>query len=55
MKETGFIPEQHSKLRATNARRVLQHDIERRLQLAGGAGDDTQHLGRSVLALYCFV
>ena len=44
MKKTVFVPEQHSKLGAANARRVLQDGLEHGLQLAGRTADDTQDL-----------
>src|SRR4051812_25233431 len=44
MEQTAFIPKQHSKLGAASARRVVQHGLEHRLQVARRAADDTQDL-----------
>ena len=46
----AFPKRQDTELRSANPGRVLQHDFEHRLQLAGRTGDDLQHLaGRGLL------
>ena len=45
------LVEQRAELGLANARRILQHRVEHRLQLAGRAGDDLQHLARRGLLL----
>jgi hypothetical protein len=42
---------QYAELGCADARRLLQHGFEHRLQLAGQAGDDAQHLGGRGLLL----
>src|SRR6516164_7875686 len=43
-KRFPFGLKQHAELRLADAHCVLQHGLEYRLQLSGGAGDDAQHL-----------
>ena len=45
---------QSAELGLADARRVLQHGLEHRLQFAGRAGDDPQHLGGRRLLLQRF-
>ena len=45
IEEFVVISEQDAEFRVANPYRILQHGLEYRLQLAGRAGDDTQHLG----------
>src|SRR5262249_10945280 len=47
---TPFVKEQRAELGLANSRRVLQHGLEHRLQLARRTADDAEHFrGRSLL------
>ena len=45
---------QRAKLSVTDAHRILQHRLEHRLQLTGGAADDLEHVGGCGLLLKRF-
>ena len=53
-KRVAFAQEQIAELRLADAGRILQHGLEHRLQVAGRAGDDLQHLGGRGLLLQRF-
>ena len=53
-KASPFIQIHEAELRAANARRVLQHALEHRLQIAGRSADHAQHFGRRRLLLQRF-
>src|SRR5260221_4565571 len=53
MKQAAFKTEQYAKLRPANASGVLEHRPKDRLQIAGRARDDLQHLGGRALLLQC--
>jgi hypothetical protein len=51
VKAFAVIGEQHSERRFAEARRLIEHRVEHRSQVAGGAVDDLQHLGGRGLLL----
>ena len=51
VQDIAVVAKQCAKLCSTDARRVRQHSLEHRLQIAGRARDDLQHLGGRGLLL----
>jgi hypothetical protein len=54
LESVAIEPEHGPEFCLTDARRVLQHCLEHRLQLAGRSTDDPQHLRGCCLLLQCF-